>query len=101
MSKALTSAGHSLVAVQDNLIDVVWPDRPERPSAQLRTLGSEYAGQCPSFNMKSQNNYSHHYCFIVNKDQLYTDNRALMRWDVMILSVCRDLLAGEDLHAAN
>ncbi|XP_043970458.1 xaa-Pro aminopeptidase 1 isoform X1 [Gambusia affinis] len=44
MSKALTSAGHSLVAVQDNLIDVVWTDRPERPSTQLRTLGLEYTG---------------------------------------------------------
>lgn len=46
MSKALTSAGHSLVAVQDNLIDVVWTDRPERSSTQLRTLGLEYTGQC-------------------------------------------------------
>lgn len=45
MSKALTSAGHSLVAVEDNLIDVVWTDRPERPSTQLRTLGLEYTGQ--------------------------------------------------------
>lgn len=46
MSKALTSAGHSLVAVQDNLIDVVWTDRPERPSTQLRTLGLDYTGEC-------------------------------------------------------
>ncbi len=45
MSKALTSAGHSLVAVQDNLIDAVWTDRPERPSTQLRALGLEYTGQ--------------------------------------------------------
>uniref|UniRef100_A0A8C5HEI7 Xaa-Pro aminopeptidase 1 n=1 Tax=Gouania willdenowi TaxID=441366 RepID=A0A8C5HEI7_GOUWI len=44
MSKALSSAGHSLVALQDNLIDVVWIDRPERPSKQLRTLGLEYTG---------------------------------------------------------
>uniref|UniRef100_A0A7N6AKU4 Xaa-Pro aminopeptidase 1 n=1 Tax=Anabas testudineus TaxID=64144 RepID=A0A7N6AKU4_ANATE len=44
MSKALISAGHCLVAVQHNLIDVVWPDRPERPSTQLRTLGLEYTG---------------------------------------------------------
>uniref|UniRef100_A0A4W6DF69 Xaa-Pro aminopeptidase 1 n=1 Tax=Lates calcarifer TaxID=8187 RepID=A0A4W6DF69_LATCA len=44
MSKALISAGHSLVAVQDNLIDAVWTDRPERPSTQLRTLGLEYTG---------------------------------------------------------
>ncbi|CAF89943.1 unnamed protein product, partial [Tetraodon nigroviridis] len=46
MSKALTSAGHSLVAVQDNLIDVIWTDRPARSSTQLRTLGLEYTGQC-------------------------------------------------------
>ncbi|CAJ1053226.1 hypothetical protein EPR50_G00014820 [Xyrichtys novacula] len=44
MSKALISAGHSLVAVQDNLIDVVWTDRPERPSTQLRILGLDYTG---------------------------------------------------------
>uniref|UniRef100_A0A665WQF7 Xaa-Pro aminopeptidase 1 n=1 Tax=Echeneis naucrates TaxID=173247 RepID=A0A665WQF7_ECHNA len=44
MSKALASAGHSLVAVQDNLIDAVWTDRPKRPSTQLRTLGLEYTG---------------------------------------------------------
>lgn len=46
MSKALTGAGHSLVAVQDNLIDVVWTERPERPSTQLRTLGPERTGEC-------------------------------------------------------
>ena len=46
MSKALAGAGHSLVAVQKNLIDVVWTDRPERPSTQLRTLGLQYTGQC-------------------------------------------------------
>lgn len=46
ISKALTSAGHSLVAVQDNLIDAVWIDRPERPSTQLRTMGLEYTGLC-------------------------------------------------------
>lgn len=39
------SAGHSLVAVQDNLIDAIWTDRPERPSTQLRVLGLEYTGQ--------------------------------------------------------
>merc|ERR1712168_208501 len=44
MSKALSSAGHSLVTMQDNLIDVVWEDRPARPSTQLITLGLEYTG---------------------------------------------------------
>lgn len=45
MSKALSGAGHSLVAVQDNLIDAVWMDRPERPSTQLRALGLDYTGK--------------------------------------------------------
>ncbi|CAL8270474.1 xaa-Pro aminopeptidase 1 isoform X1 [Gadus morhua] len=44
MSKALAGAGHSLVAVQDNLIDAVWLDRPQRPSTQLMTLGLERTG---------------------------------------------------------
>uniref|UniRef100_A0A8D3BTM3 X-prolyl aminopeptidase (aminopeptidase P) 1, soluble n=1 Tax=Scophthalmus maximus TaxID=52904 RepID=A0A8D3BTM3_SCOMX len=44
MSKALSSAGHSLVVVQDNLIDAVWTDRPKRPSTRLRTLGLDYTG---------------------------------------------------------
>ncbi|KPP70686.1 Xaa-Pro aminopeptidase 1-like [Scleropages formosus] len=32
MAKALSGAGHSLVAVQENLIDAIWVDRPARPS---------------------------------------------------------------------
>lgn len=45
MSKALSSAGHSLVAVQDNLIDAIWEDRPPRPSTKLMALGLKYTGQ--------------------------------------------------------
>uniref|UniRef100_A0A671QIV0 Xaa-Pro aminopeptidase 1 n=1 Tax=Sinocyclocheilus anshuiensis TaxID=1608454 RepID=A0A671QIV0_9TELE len=44
MSKALSSAGHSLVAVQDNLIDTIWEDRPAPPSTKLITLGLKYTG---------------------------------------------------------
>lgn len=44
MSKALSSAGHSLVAVQDNLIDAIWEDRPTRPSTKLIALGLKYTG---------------------------------------------------------
>uniref|UniRef100_A0A674CDV0 Xaa-Pro aminopeptidase 1 n=1 Tax=Salmo trutta TaxID=8032 RepID=A0A674CDV0_SALTR len=44
MSKALAGAGHSLVAVQDNLIDAIWMDRPTRPSTQLLTLGLGFTG---------------------------------------------------------
>ena len=46
MSKALAGAGHALVAVQDNLIDAVWQDRPPRPSTQLITLGLDRTGEC-------------------------------------------------------
>lgn len=45
MSKALASAGHSLVAVQDNLIDAIWMDRPTRPSTKLLTLGLGFTGR--------------------------------------------------------
>ncbi len=45
MSKALSSAGHSLVAVQDNLIDAIWEDRPARPSTKLITLALKFTGQ--------------------------------------------------------
>uniref|UniRef100_A0A8C2IJS3 X-prolyl aminopeptidase (aminopeptidase P) 1, soluble n=1 Tax=Cyprinus carpio TaxID=7962 RepID=A0A8C2IJS3_CYPCA len=44
MSKALSNAGHSLVAVKDNLIDAIWEDRPPRPSTKLITLGLKYTG---------------------------------------------------------
>ncbi|GAA6098049.1 xaa-Pro aminopeptidase 1 isoform X1 [Tachysurus ichikawai] len=44
MAKTLKSAGHSLVAVQENLIDAVWEDRPARPSNQLSVLGLSYTG---------------------------------------------------------
>ena len=45
MNKALTGAGHRLVALQENLIDAVWEERPARPSTQLITLGLGYTGQ--------------------------------------------------------
>ncbi|XP_043911881.1 xaa-Pro aminopeptidase 1 [Protopterus annectens] len=44
MSKALRSGGHSLIAVKQNLIDVVWTDRPPRTSNSLMVLGLKYAG---------------------------------------------------------
>ncbi|XP_067272269.1 xaa-Pro aminopeptidase 1 isoform X1 [Pseudorasbora parva] len=44
MSKALSGAGHSLVAVQNNLIDAIWEDRPPRPSTKLISLGLKYTG---------------------------------------------------------
>lgn len=47
MSKALSVAGHSLVSVQENLIDAIWQDRPSRPSTALVTLGLAFTGECP------------------------------------------------------
>ncbi|KAJ6669047.1 hypothetical protein lerEdw1_007856 [Lerista edwardsae] len=44
MSKVLKSAGHALVPVHDNLIDVIWADRPPRPCKPLMTLGLSYTG---------------------------------------------------------
>ncbi|XP_023676082.1 xaa-Pro aminopeptidase 1 isoform X2 [Paramormyrops kingsleyae] len=44
MSKALSVAGHSLVGVQENLIDAIWQDRPTRPSTALITLGLTFTG---------------------------------------------------------
>ncbi|XP_031419450.1 xaa-Pro aminopeptidase 1 isoform X1 [Clupea harengus] len=44
MSQALASAGHALVAVEDNLIDAVWEDRPPRPSTPLIALGLKFTG---------------------------------------------------------
>ncbi|XP_030058638.1 LOW QUALITY PROTEIN: xaa-Pro aminopeptidase 1-like [Microcaecilia unicolor] len=44
ISRALKSAGHCLVPVEENLIDVVWTDRPQRPCRPLMTLGLNYTG---------------------------------------------------------
>nr|XP_033798041.1 xaa-Pro aminopeptidase 1 isoform X1 [Geotrypetes seraphini]XP_033798043.1 xaa-Pro aminopeptidase 1 isoform X1 [Geotrypetes seraphini]XP_033798045.1 xaa-Pro aminopeptidase 1 isoform X1 [Geotrypetes seraphini]XP_033798046.1 xaa-Pro aminopeptidase 1 isoform X1 [Geotrypetes seraphini]XP_033798047.1 xaa-Pro aminopeptidase 1 isoform X1 [Geotrypetes seraphini]XP_033798048.1 xaa-Pro aminopeptidase 1 isoform X1 [Geotrypetes seraphini]XP_033798049.1 xaa-Pro aminopeptidase 1 isoform X1 [Geotrypetes s len=44
ISKVLKSAGHRLVAVEENLIDVIWTDRPRRPCRPLMTLGLNYTG---------------------------------------------------------
>uniref|UniRef100_A0A672TAV9 X-prolyl aminopeptidase (aminopeptidase P) 1, soluble n=1 Tax=Sinocyclocheilus grahami TaxID=75366 RepID=A0A672TAV9_SINGR len=56
MSKALSNAGHSLVVVQDNLIDAIWEDRPPRPSTKLIALGLKYAGQHISLDDKQCRN---------------------------------------------
>ncbi|XP_075071823.1 xaa-Pro aminopeptidase 1 isoform X2 [Mixophyes fleayi] len=44
LSLALKNAGHLLVAVQDNLIDAIWTNRPQRPCQPLITLGLNYTG---------------------------------------------------------
>uniref|UniRef100_H3AJ55 Xaa-Pro aminopeptidase 1 n=1 Tax=Latimeria chalumnae TaxID=7897 RepID=H3AJ55_LATCH len=42
MSKCLRSAGHYLVAVKENLIDMIWSERPARPCKPLLTLDLSY-----------------------------------------------------------
>ncbi|XP_029466206.1 xaa-Pro aminopeptidase 1 [Rhinatrema bivittatum] len=44
ISKVLKSSGHCLVPVEQNLIDVVWRDRPQRPCKPLMTLSVSYTG---------------------------------------------------------
>ncbi|NXV89439.1 XPP1 aminopeptidase, partial [Calonectris borealis] len=44
MSKALRSAGHDLVPVKENLIDIIWTDCPQRPCKPLIMLDLSYTG---------------------------------------------------------
>lgn len=44
LSKELRSNGHSLVPVQENLIDLIWEDRPDPPSSALIVLPPRYTG---------------------------------------------------------
>ncbi|XP_046542342.1 xaa-Pro aminopeptidase 1-like [Haliotis rubra] len=45
LSKELKSNGHNLVQVSQNLVDMVWEDRPPPPNNPLLVLGQEYTGQ--------------------------------------------------------
>ncbi|XP_067656782.1 xaa-Pro aminopeptidase 1-like [Haliotis asinina] len=45
LAKELKSNGHSLVQVSQNLVDMVWEDRPPPPNNPLLVLGLEYTGQ--------------------------------------------------------
>jgi Xaa-Pro aminopeptidase len=45
LSKELNSTGKTLVAVQNNLIDMIWKDQPSRPQEPVNRLGLEYSGQ--------------------------------------------------------
>ncbi|KAG9472152.1 hypothetical protein GDO78_021076 [Eleutherodactylus coqui] len=44
MALALKNAGHLLVPIQENLIDAIWSNRPERPCQLLITLELSYTG---------------------------------------------------------
>lgn len=44
--ETLKKSGSSLVAVQDNLIDLVWgKDRPQRPSEPVKVHPDKFAGK--------------------------------------------------------
>ncbi|XP_048237381.1 xaa-Pro aminopeptidase 1-like [Haliotis rufescens] len=45
LAKELKSNGHSLVQVSQNLVDMVWEDRPPPPNNPLLVLAQEYTGQ--------------------------------------------------------
>jgi Xaa-Pro aminopeptidase len=44
MSKALAGQGATLKAVDTNLVDAVWTDRPSLPNGPIATWSTEYAG---------------------------------------------------------
>uniref|UniRef100_UPI00398EF0B4 xaa-Pro aminopeptidase 1 isoform X1 n=2 Tax=Pristiophorus japonicus TaxID=55135 RepID=UPI00398EF0B4 len=44
LSKALRGAGHSLVPVKENLVDLVWKDQPSRPCKPLMVMDLSYTG---------------------------------------------------------
>ena len=45
LQKTLDASGHILVPVAQNLVDVVWEDRPQPPSNPLITLAQKYTGR--------------------------------------------------------
>jgi len=45
MSRSAALAGSELVAVEPNLIDAVWHDRPEEPQGQITLHAPRYAGE--------------------------------------------------------
>ncbi|MFH1264018.1 MAG: aminopeptidase P family protein [Pseudomonadota bacterium] len=45
LEKALTASGIELVAVKDNLIDAIWPDRPGFPLEPVSILSEQFAGE--------------------------------------------------------
>lgn len=45
LSNAVKSVGAKLVAVKENLIDLVWDDQPDRPLAKVKLHPLKYAGE--------------------------------------------------------
>ncbi|XP_038677780.1 xaa-Pro aminopeptidase 1 isoform X1 [Scyliorhinus canicula] len=44
LSKAMRSAGHTLVPVKENLVDLIWKDQPRRPCEPLLVMDLSYTG---------------------------------------------------------
>ena len=44
LSRKLTGDGHKLVAVTENLVDLVWDDQPPSPSNNVIVQPAQYAG---------------------------------------------------------
>lgn len=45
MDKVLKEAGHMLVPVSQNLVDLAWEDRPTPPQNPLMVLPDSYTGK--------------------------------------------------------
>lgn len=44
----LQAAGHSLIPVKNNLVNLMWPDRPPRPANSVKHLSEKFSGKCTS-----------------------------------------------------
>ncbi|XP_069756195.1 xaa-Pro aminopeptidase 1 [Narcine bancroftii] len=44
LSKALKNAGHTLVPVKENLVDMIWKEQPSRPCQPLLVMDLSYTG---------------------------------------------------------
>ena len=51
LSKELKSKGHELVCVEENLVDLLWSDRPDRPCNDLIILSEEETGVCSIYHI--------------------------------------------------
>lgn len=45
LSKTLKSSGHTLVSVERNIVDVIWDEKPSRPSHVIQPLEIKYTGR--------------------------------------------------------
>ena len=68
LSKKLASDGHKLVAVSQNLIDLIWDDQPESPTDLVIVQPLNYSGQrittpLKCFNLQYDSIHCK-YCFV-------------------------------------